>query len=106
MPPQRLFSSFSAGDVTSCTAANPDQVPAHRFMTEHVVEGGNTSNRCWGDLRVIANMLQGRFRQVTEMVLQGLQDGNHRVWRAAVTRNGLVDKCQDNYRHNKPQDPR
>ena len=90
MPAQRLFNTFGAADMASGAVADVDSMLAAGPVPEHVIECGHAVDARRGDLRGRTDAPQRLFRQVTIMVLYGLEQGDNRIGRATDALDGVI----------------
>ena len=103
---QGVFHPFSSGDVASRAPADAHDELADRLMPEHVVERRDAGEGGGCDLSRVAHAAQGFVRQIAVVLLQRLQNRNHRIGRASDPFHRLVGKGQVNVGHGSVEKPR
>jgi hypothetical protein len=89
-----ILDAVGAGDVAGGAMADMDDVFADGAMPELIVEGGDAPERGGSDIGDRADPFEGGFGQVPVMFLDGLQQGNDGIGRAADARDGFVDELE------------
>lgn len=96
MPPQRVLDPLGARHVTRRAATDANDVLAGRLHAEHVVERSDAGDGGGRDIALVANMAQRLLRQIAVVLLQRLQNRDHRIRVAPDACHGLLGKCQIN----------
>ena len=91
---QGILDQFGALHVASRAMADADDMLPDRMMAKLRVEGGDPGDRRGGDLGQLADPLHCRHRQVAIVLLDRLEDRNHRLPAAADLFDALVDETQ------------
>lgn len=93
---QRLLDTGCPFHVTGSSVTHPNNVLANRTEPELTIKRCHTNQLGWADLRQFADTFEGLLGQITEMALNGLEDGNRGFWSPSAAFHDLVNNLQVN----------